>query len=995
MLGMRLADLAEIMRQLRPFVPDHVFWRDGEYAADRDLSGNNIRGAHHASQSVHRSAQSEGALEVQTAKRTAGRPSSAAALRTERAFFEQGEPTQHAVASLVEEDAEVDVLGHDAQIASAVDSGSQPLGLQSDKRERRGHGGVAQPSQHVAEQGSLSARENTLPQAVVAMSSSTETAGGASDIATVLATTNASQQPPFQSVTLVLVTFRGRQMVANVSILDEAVKIIKRGDGMVELVGYSHLLASFFGEKKHHAATLSVIIQLRNLFQHRRWATVSAHHGLGWAGLCNTTKRRWRFVGGAAVESLWRMPSIARQTMSMCIATETVVEPNAAWVCPVDIVQLDGSRNASALAEIVYEIVGGTMAQRASSPTLRASSSQRRTASLAPHFGEPAQAAPWPEGEGGIQLVVPTMDINRNCMIDAVRLLCQGQPLAAVGVLRRTQAPSWHVQRLCRSLVHGHKRGRRVIFKEWLGWGILGAKPSLMRTSYRTDAPLGGVTPSDSGLTPHLKTPGTSSTANAMEWSTTSTSVARTSRPHDGGAGDDALQKVPTTVFERVTQRLEQKKAACVEQTDGLFSMFLDQQADDDHDGAADDNDQDGEEIVLVDNQNRRYVRGKRLLGRGAYGAVHAACGEFGGIVAVKCIDVESTQVSAQAVEISAEIHTLSQLRHDNIVGYIGDCFLRRRYYYIIMECVPGGSLGDLLAQFGRLPANVVAVYVRDALLGLHYLHQNGVVHCDIKPHNILIAGSGRCKLSDFGSAVNYSLEGLLAQASRPAKQTRSSSSEDAAFVPLAMPRGDAHQVSLQTQQDVLRSGHESDSTGQQDKCDAPQGELGPDAPSFLQTVDDGVPAKHHPRGMEPTSDANAVSDDHDSPLVIKGTAQYMSPEACRQSAGSRESDVWSVGITVYQLITGELPWLPKMPRNDALFIRELGKAEEPLALMDWARLTGALHGFDPTTNAAARRGSDATRNDHAESFIRCCLTVNVAERATIPMLLEHPFLKV
>ncbi|CUI13475.1 protein kinase, putative [Bodo saltans] len=71
------------------------------------------------------------------------------------------------------------------------------------------------------------------------------------------------------------------------------------------------------------------------------------------------------------------------------------------------------------------------------------------------------------------------------------------------------------------------------------------------------------------------------------------------------------------------------------------------------------------------------------------------------------------------------------------------------------MEYVSGGSLLAMLQQFGPLPLEATKRYVIDILKGLRYLHDHHVTHCDIKPHNALLANDGTCKLSDFGSSVN------------------------------------------------------------------------------------------------------------------------------------------------------------------------------------------------------------------------------------------------
>jgi len=60
-------------------------------------------------------------------------------------------------------------------------------------------------------------------------------------------------------------------------------------------------------------------------------------------------------------------------------------------------------------------------------------------------------------------------------------------------------------------------------------------------------------------------------------------------------------------------------------------------------------------------------------------------------------------------------------------------------------------SLPDILDRFGQLPEKVVSKYTKQILLGLQYLHFNGIVHRDLKASNLLISADGIVKLADFG----------------------------------------------------------------------------------------------------------------------------------------------------------------------------------------------------------------------------------------------------
>lgn len=77
-----------------------------------------------------------------------------------------------------------------------------------------------------------------------------------------------------------------------------------------------------------------------------------------------------------------------------------------------------------------------------------------------------------------------------------------------------------------------------------------------------------------------------------------------------------------------------------------------------------------------------------------------------------------------------------------------------------MLEYVENGSLLNTLKSFGNsLPEHLVACYCQRILKGLTYLHQQHVIHCDLKAANILTTKSGDVKLSDFGVSLNLKLK--------------------------------------------------------------------------------------------------------------------------------------------------------------------------------------------------------------------------------------------
>ena len=99
------------------------------------------------------------------------------------------------------------------------------------------------------------------------------------------------------------------------------------------------------------------------------------------------------------------------------------------------------------------------------------------------------------------------------------------------------------------------------------------------------------------------------------------------------------------------------------------------------------------------------------------------------------------------------EIELLKNLQHPNIVKYQGSV-RDQNNLYIILEYCENGSLHSICKNFGKFPENLVSLYATQMLRGLLFLHEQGVIHRDIKGANILTTKEGLVKLADFGVAT-------------------------------------------------------------------------------------------------------------------------------------------------------------------------------------------------------------------------------------------------
>ncbi|MFF3404949.1 serine/threonine-protein kinase [Streptomyces sp. NPDC002742] len=139
-------------------------------------------------------------------------------------------------------------------------------------------------------------------------------------------------------------------------------------------------------------------------------------------------------------------------------------------------------------------------------------------------------------------------------------------------------------------------------------------------------------------------------------------------------------------------------------------------------------------------------------LGRGAMGEVWRAYDEMiGRSVAVKLLLSQDADPTA-AARFRLEAQTAGLLNHPHVVGVLDFGSYENRLF-LVMELVEGDSLARVLAGAGTLPVERVARIAAQAAAGLAAAHQQGIVHRDIKPGNLLLDAEGSVKIGDFGIA--------------------------------------------------------------------------------------------------------------------------------------------------------------------------------------------------------------------------------------------------
>jgi len=260
-----------------------------------------------------------------------------------------------------------------------------------------------------------------------------------------------------------------------------------------------------------------------------------------------------------------------------------------------------------------------------------------------------------------------------------------------------------------------------------------------------------------------------------------------------------------------------------------------------------------------------RWIKGK-LLGEGAYGKVYLGQNlETGEYMAVKQIKYNSNLSEGQIKEIQNEIELMKMLKHDNIVRYLG-VEKTNKVLHIFMEFVPG-SISSMLQQFTKFHESVVRKYTRQILFGLKYLHDNKILHRDIKGANILVDERGIVKMADFGHSK------LL------------------------------------------------------------------------------------------TNDKTAYEK-----TLARGTPLWMSPETIKGKPG-RKADVWSLGCTIIEMLTGLPPWQEMLDK--------VGHIQQ---LMYQVAVTKTGPKLPDSITPEARQ------------FLELCFVIDPKHRASVDLLLQEPF---
>ncbi len=151
---------------------------------------------------------------------------------------------------------------------------------------------------------------------------------------------------------------------------------------------------------------------------------------------------------------------------------------------------------------------------------------------------------------------------------------------------------------------------------------------------------------------------------------------------------------------------------------------------------------------------SERYKVGERI-GIGGMAAVYRAEDmQLGREVAIKIIHESLSDDETFIQQFRNEAHAAANLSHPNIV-MVHDIGQWEGRYFMVMELVEGSTLKDIIRDYQSkeafMPVERMLALSIQICRGLGYAHRSGLVHCDMKPQNILITVDDRAKITDFG----------------------------------------------------------------------------------------------------------------------------------------------------------------------------------------------------------------------------------------------------
>ena len=347
----------------------------------------------------------------------------------------------------------------------------------------------------------------------------------------------------------------------------------------------------------------------------------------------------------------------------------------------------------------------------------------------------------------------------------------------------------------------------------------------------------------------------------------------------------------------------------------------------------------------------------ENLLGKGGMGSVYLATHiGTGRPVAVKVIAPEFMQRAEFVERFRREAKAAGRLRHPNVVDVTDFGFARTEndedVAYLVMEYLDGCTLGEVLDEEKQLPVGFSIDILEQVCSAVEEAHNQGIIHRDLKPDNIWLEPNQRggytVKVLDFGIAKLE--EAAFADIGDAGSSYISSGSETRINPKQQTFADDDNAATIADQKDTVISENKTVSlesntlgseagtmiqeTGTDEKPSVdsdggtvllPSGKtrlIKPEENKATQVFAKGLDTDEPPKDGIDTANLTRVG-------AVMGTPLYMSPEQCRGEKLSRQSDIYSLAVIIYQMLSGKLPF-----EGDYLKVMEGHKNSEPPPLV-------------------------------------------------------------
>lgn len=136
-----------------------------------------------------------------------------------------------------------------------------------------------------------------------------------------------------------------------------------------------------------------------------------------------------------------------------------------------------------------------------------------------------------------------------------------------------------------------------------------------------------------------------------------------------------------------------------------------------------------------------------KCIGEGGYGSVYQCSDKNGKSYAIKAVTSTSNGITSLV-----EATIMSSYKHPNIISAI-EIIAGEHYFYIVMELAMMDLMSYIKGGYVNTP-NIIKNIAQQCLQGIDVLHKHGIIHCDVKPHNILVYPNGNVKIADFSLSM-------------------------------------------------------------------------------------------------------------------------------------------------------------------------------------------------------------------------------------------------